>query len=215
MPRNPEPSADPSDHDAPAAHHAKYCRTCHRPLTRWSSPQGFDQHLHSADLRGEDIGHRPDPAPLTEAPQLLLECDFCTSHDPVWVYVCADQHTDLRVVRSRTVSAHDYRDRHHAARTQRADTAPGPQLRYNPRWSACGPCAEFIEQRDLYGLISRVTDALPRTYTRGRRLAGTRARLHASYSLLFDTLLPGRARVTPEHPLGLWSPPDRDPPTGA
>jgi hypothetical protein len=57
-----------------------------------------------------------------------------------------------------------------------------------------------------YGLISRVVQAMPAKYTRGKHLARVRAQLHATYSNVLDTLHPGRGRITATNPLGLWDP---------
>jgi hypothetical protein len=64
----------------------------------------------------------------------------------------------------------------------------------------------LIDARDLYGLVSRVADAMPAKYTRGNRLAQVRGELHATFSNILDALQPGRARITPDQPLGLWEP---------
>jgi hypothetical protein len=45
---------------------------------------------------------------------------------------------------------------------------------WGERWSACDDCAALIETRDLMGLISRVTDAMPAKYTRGKKLLRVR-----------------------------------------
>jgi hypothetical protein len=84
---------------------------------------------------------------------------------------------------------------------------------WGERWSACEGCATLIESRDLMGLISRVTDAMPAKYTRGKKLLRVRGDLHANYSTVLATLHPGRGRITAEHPLGVWEPPDDQQPT--
>ena len=78
---------------------------------------------------------------------------------------------------------------------------------WGERWSACDCCAALIETRDLMGLISRVTDAMPAKYTRGKKLVRVRGDLHANYSTVLATLRPGRGRITSEHPLGDWDSP--------
>jgi hypothetical protein len=127
----------------------------------------------------------------------------------VWIYVCADQESETRiVVTARTVAAGDYQRRHHAARTRSVETTSGPVHIWGERWSTCDGCATLIEARDLYGLISRVTDAMPAKYTRGRRLVAVRGQLHGHYSTVLATLQPGRGRITPHHPLGVWTLPE-------
>ncbi|MBO0869366.1 MAG: hypothetical protein J2P15_12445 [Micromonosporaceae bacterium] len=56
--------------------------------------------------------------------------------------------------------------------------------------------------------MSRATDTLPTKYRHSRRLATTRGHLHASFSTVLSTLVPGRGRITPDHPLGIWDPPE-------
>jgi hypothetical protein len=131
------------------------------------------------------------------------------------VYVCADQQTDSRIVTSRTVSARDYQHRHHAARSLSVESKAGPLQMWGERWTACDGCAALIEQHDLYGLIRRVTDAMPAKYTRGKRLLRTRGELYATYTTVLATLAPGRGRITSDHPLGRWEPPGEDPPAGS
>ncbi len=186
-----------------------FCATCRRALNVHASPAGRVSYVHPVELRGGTVDHPADPVPLTALPNPLMECDFCSRPDPVWTYVCADQHTHLDRVTARIVDARDFRDRHHAARVRRTETAPGITQAWGQRWAACDDCAALIEHRDLYGLISRVAQALPAKLTRGHRLPRVRAELHATYSVVFSTLAPGRGRITAEHPLGVWQAPQQ------
>jgi hypothetical protein len=185
-----------------------YCRTCRRALQRRLSPGGVLDVIHAAEQRGETSDHPADPAPITEIVDPIIECDFCSAPDATWIYWCADQRTDTQIVTSRTVALHDYQRRHLAARTRSVETSAGPSQMWGERWSACEGCATLIETRDLLGLIWRVTDAMPAKYTRGKKLLRVRGDLHANYSTVLATLRPGRARITAEHPLGVWEPPD-------
>jgi hypothetical protein len=63
-------------------------------------------------------------------------------------------------------------------------------------------------------LIGRVVEAMPAKYTRGKRLVRVRGELHGTYSAVFDTLAPGRGRIEPGHPLGVWTVPPDEPPDG-
>ncbi len=185
-----------------------YCRACRRALNTRTTESGHVSYRHAIELRGQASDHPADPVPLTELPDPVMECDFCSQPGPVWAYVCDDQHTEIRVVTARVVGAADYQRRHRAARTLRTETAPGFTQAWGQRWSACDGCAALIEARDLYGLISRVTEAMPAKYTRGKHLVRVRGELHATYTNLFATLIPGRGRITPGNPLGVWPPPD-------
>lgn len=184
-----------------------YCRICRRALTTQFNATGTVTLRHAQELRGGAVDHSPKPVPVTEMPDPLMECDFCSAPEAAWAYVCADQYTHVKTVTTKVVDALDYRDRHHAARTRRTDTENAYTSMWGQRWSACQGCAALIENRDLYGLISRVTDSLPRKYTSGKRLIRVRGELHGVYSHLFDTLAPGRGRITPGQPLGVWEPP--------
>ena len=66
----------------------------------------------------------------------------------------------------------------------------------------------------IYGLISRVVEALPAKYSRGNRLMQLRGDLHGTYSDVFNTLTPGRGRIEPGHPLGVWPAPSDETPDG-
>jgi len=183
-----------------------YCRTCRRALNVEVSPAGTVSLRHSEQLRGETVDHPADPVPLTELDNPVMVCDFCSQPDPAWCYLTGDQTTESRVVTSRTVGAGDYQRRHRAARTRTVTSAPGRTQQWGQRWSACQRCAELIEARDVYGLVGRVADAMPAKYTRGNRLARVRGELHGTFSNVLAGLHPGRGRITPEHPLGVWEP---------
>jgi hypothetical protein len=189
-----------------------YCRTCRRALIRRVSPSGAVDFIHAAIQRGGTVHHPARPAPLTEIPDPIIDCDFCSAPDAAWIYICADQQTDTRIVTSRTVDQRDYQRRHHAARIRNVETTAGPLQTWGERWSACDGCATLLENRDLMGLIARVTDAMPAKITRGRKLLLIRGLLHEQYSTMFATLWPGRGRITAEHPLGVADTPDHDHP---
>jgi hypothetical protein len=204
MTTNPNPAEPPSVE-------VMYCRRCRRAVNTRTGPSGVT-YVHAVEVRGETVDHRPDPAPVTEISDPLIECDFCSAPDAAWIYRCADQRTDVRRVTARVVDAADYQARHHAARTRRTETEHGITQAWGERWSACAGCAELIEARDLYGLIGRVVEAMPAKLTRGNRLVRVRGHLHDTYTAVFDTLAPGRGRIEPGHPLGVWpAPPDTQP----
>jgi hypothetical protein len=183
-----------------------YCRICRRALNVEVSPAGSVTLRHSEELRGETVDHPADPVPVTELDNPVMVCDFCSRPDPAWCYETGDQTTESRVVISRTVGVGDYRWRHGAARARNVTTAPGRTQQWGQRWSACESCAELIEARDVYGLVGWVVDAMPAKYTRGNRLARVRDELHGTFSNVLADLHPGRGRITPEHPLGVWEP---------
>jgi hypothetical protein len=184
-----------------------YCRTCRRALNRHTSTPGdVVTYRHAEELRSLPVDHRADPIPLAELPDALMKCDFCSQPHPSWVYLCADQRTETRIITARTVGVSDYRQRHGAARTLGVQTSPGLEQDWGQRWAACEGCARLIERRDTYGLVFRVVEAMPAKYTRGKHLARVRARLHATYSNVLSTLHPGRGRISATNPLGEWEP---------
>jgi hypothetical protein len=196
-------NASPGPADIPPVE-AMYCRRCRRAVNTRTGPSGVT-FLHAVEVRGGTVDHRPDPVPVTEIADPLIECDFCSAPDAAWIYRCADRRTDLHRITTQVVGARDYRDRHRAARVRRTETEHAITEAWGERWSACSGCAELIEARDIYGLIGRVVEAMPARYTRGKRLVRVRGELHSTYSAVFDTLAPGRGRIEPGHPLGVWS----------
>ncbi|MDG4790198.1 hypothetical protein O7626_30475 [Micromonospora sp. WMMD1102] len=183
-----------------------YCRRCRRGLSiRFNDLGLIVGYLHAAEQRGQRIDHRPEPAPITEIPDPIIECDFCSAPEAAWIYRSANQVTEARRITGQVVSVNDYRSRHHAARVLRTDTEHALTESWGERWSACQGCADLVEARDLYGLIRRVVDALPAKVSRGKRLTRLRCELHDRFSVVFDTLQPGRGKITPGHPLGIWS----------
>ncbi|GAB3076398.1 hypothetical protein [Micromonospora schwarzwaldensis] len=182
-----------------------YCRRCRRGLNIHFNDLGvIVGYLHAAEQRGQRSDHRPEPTPITEIPDPIIECDFCSAPEAAWIYQCANQVTDARRITAQVFAVSDYQSRRHAARIHRTDTEHAFTQAWGDRWTACDGCAHFIEARDLYGLISRVADAMPAKLTRGKHLMRTRGQLHDRFSTVFDTLVPGRGRIAPGHPLGIW-----------
>ncbi|WP_307970455.1 hypothetical protein [Salinispora arenicola] len=212
MPHLPQPGepGGPADVTALGASTAPiqeslYCRRCRRGVNIRTNDLGVVlEYLHAAEQRGQRSDHRPEPALVTEIPDPIIECDFCSAPEAAWAYRCANQITDHRRVTARVVAVSDYRSRHGAARVRRTDTEHALTQAWGECWSACHGCADLIEARDLYGLIRRVVDSLPAKLTRGKHLMRTRGQLHDTYSAVFDTLAPGRGRIAPGHPLGIW-----------
>ncbi|MEU0558461.1 hypothetical protein [Dactylosporangium sp. NPDC006015] len=175
---------------------AVFCALCRRALNvRYAG--GRLAYLHAEELRGGTCEHPARPVPLADLPDAVLECDFCSRPEPMWAYRCADRYTETRTVTATVVDARDYRHRHRAARVRRTESTPGMTAAWGQRWAACEGCAELIERRDLYGLMARVTDAMPPKLTRGKRLVRVRGELHALYSDVLATLEPGRDPIAP------------------
>jgi hypothetical protein len=183
-----------------------YCRTCRRALNVKAGVGGRVSYLHATELRRHGSDHPADPVPVSQLADPIMECDFCSAQEPVFVYRCADQHTNSRIVTATVVGRADYRDRHHAARARRTVTEPGTVQAWGERWSTCQHCADLIEVRDLLGLIRRVVHTLPAKVIRGNRLVRVRGELRTTFGNVLDNLAPGRGRITAQHPLGVWEP---------
>lgn len=173
----------------------RFCLTCQQPLNT-RRVGGRLTYEHTEETWGGTVNHDANPVPMDALTAPVLKCDFCSQPDPVWAYVCADVRTDLRTVTSVVLDAHEYRTRHQAARARRIETAPGLTTSTGERWSACEGCSTLIDNRDLLGLMSRVTDSMPSKLTKGKRLVETRAQLHTLYTGMFATLQPGRAPIS-------------------
>ncbi|WP_433530263.1 hypothetical protein ACQPYA_29495 [Micromonospora sp. CA-263727] len=183
-----------------------HCRRCRRGLNiRFNDLGVFVGYLHAAEQRGQRSDHQPEPVPVTEILDPIIECDFCSAPEAAWIYRCANRVTDAPRVTAQVFAVGDYQARHHAARVRRTETEHAFSQAWGERWSACQGCADLIEASDLYGLIGRVADAMPAKLTRGKHLMRTRGQLHERYSDVFDTLAPGRGRIAPGHPLGIWT----------
>ncbi|WP_051090559.1 hypothetical protein [Micromonospora sp. CNB394] len=126
-----------------------YCLRCRRGVNIRVNGLGVVvQYLHAAEQRGQRSDHDPEPVPVTEVPDPIIECDFCSAPDAAWIYRCANQFSEHRRVTGRVVGVSDYRSRHGAARVRRTDTEHAFTQAWGERWSACGGCADLIEARD-------------------------------------------------------------------
>lgn len=183
-----------------------YCRTCRRALNLYTPPdaqEGPVMLLHAIEARGDVVDHRPDPVPLCELADPIIDCDFC-SGQATRVYLFPDLETHVDQVTRRYVRRADYQLRHRAARTVRTETTPGITNRWGRRWTSCDDCAAYVDAGDKWGLITRVVEAMPRNRTRGKRMQQMRGRLEGFYSGLFATGPQRRGRITPQHPHGIW-----------
>lgn len=183
---------------------AYYCRICRRALDVFRpNARGLpDSYLHPPKFGRPAPDHEPAPVPLTELADPILECDFCSADGTSWIYTFANFGSSGNEVIARRYVQADYEKHHTAARIRSVVTAPAQARLLGIDWSACEPCAELIEARDILGLVRRVVDGLPPKATRSNRIARVRAEIITIYEAMFPTIRPGRRRVTPEHPLG-------------
>jgi hypothetical protein len=160
----------------------RVCSTCALPLNvfrpldrphdvRW-------QHARPAD-------HPPRPVPRDQVDEVTQICDFCSATDVAWVYQTA---TELdHTLAQPTFTGRD--ERRQIARywqiVRPEQGAPIDQQRhvYSPGWTACEPCAELIELRDMQRLITRVRRLHPDTVG-----AQPRSRLRDLYQPFFHSI---------------------------
>lgn len=187
-----------------------YCRTCKYALNVLYR-NGITRYLHIAEARGGNVDHPADPVPLAELPDAIQLCDLCDD-TAAFIYTCDDRITDRKRVTARYVRHDEHRDRNYAARIVRADTETTSSYVWGQRFAICTPCGQLIESGELPQLVTRLTDLMPPKAKRGRKLAELRAQLYTDAGHLMATRLPGRHRITPTNPLGVWeSAPDSDP----
>ncbi|MEU7906397.1 hypothetical protein [Actinoplanes sp. NPDC049118] len=146
------------------------CRTCASPLNRHAEwPSGIVSFEHPIWQRAD---HPPVPVPA-DAVEATYVCDFCSDAKILFVYATAHR-----------VQLH-------------VDTGQGTYVRdYGTRWSACFECAEYVESRNLHGLLDRIL-------THGMAFA-PEAHEHLSVVLeqVLATLDPGRELAVS----GRWEP---------
>lgn len=178
------------------------CKTVLDWKTNMATGETWPVHSARILLAGED--HQPVPLPMSQVPGAVGRCDFC-SEPPAWVYRTEDQITNRPLSEKRWVSRGEARKRGPAARVLRRETTRSDVRAWDEMWSACQPCAELIEARNLPGLVSRGVDHLPRQATNSaKKYRERRGELYEFYERFFEGLRPGRGRITPDHPAGIW-----------
>lgn len=191
-----------------------FCRTCRRHLTVITVGNGIG-YKHTYELQGRAKADHPmRPIPLVELENPYIECDFCSHEEATFVYVCADQVT----TGSRRVlppGGNDHQGSITKGRLHRPDRGRGRTVQsgltsvWGERWAACPRCADLIEEENILGLISRVASAMPAKLTRGKKLLETRGSLFDNYTTFFKTRKPGRGKIAPGHPAGVWEKEER------
>ena len=147
------------------------CRTCTVPLNRYvDMDTGQVSYTHPLNAELEPGGHDPDPAPLDEVDARHV-CDFC-----------GDERIAYTV---RTLPI-----------TSIADTGRGRMVdRYGTDWSACFPCAGYLQAGDLDGLHHRLRHNGPPL---DRKEA---AAVRVMQQAVLQSLLPGATVAA----IGRWS----------
>ncbi len=191
---------------------AIYCRTCRfatqvgqNPITGGMEVSHPGSVLEHHRRLGIDP-HVADPVKIEEIDDPIVLCDFDSAIPAVFIYATNDTYVEhLRAVVSETRSAGDYRNQHDAARVRSTKTVSAGGHDNGSRWTACVECAELVEARDLLGLVGRVVESLPRKVTNTtKKLLTARGVLLTQYEEFFADLRPGRGRLEPGHPYGVW-----------
>jgi hypothetical protein len=183
-----------------------FCATCRTGLIVYSDEVTgrVVGHKHKAELRDESVDHPAAPVPISQIPDPIQECDFCSMVGVVWIYLSGDYQTQHRRISRRYISQSKV-DKGWAAPALRSETEKGPTNNWGDRWGACTACTELIEARDTPKLVTRVVECLPRYMTStNARLLRVRGDLYDTYDNFFANLQPGRGRVEPGHPMGIW-----------
>ena len=191
---------------------AVYCRTCRFATDigqNLVTGQRIFSHPSSVLEHHRRLGiaeHPADPVKIEEIEDPIVLCDFDSAIPAVVVYATAETYVEhLRTVVSESRSAGEYHRRHNAARVRKTKTASAGGHDNGSRWTACAECAELIEARDLLGLVRRVVDSLPRRNTNtAKKMLAARGVLMTQYEEFFADLRPGRGRLEPGHPYGVW-----------
>lgn len=165
-----------------------YCATCRSALHVMVGQTGV-RYLHKRDLSGDrgTINHEPQPVLLSELPNPEMECDFCSAPSPTYLYRTDEYSASHFVPEERIVGLAEHRDKSYAAHSIREE---GYRITSttDTGWTACVDCAALVDDRDLNGLVQRVTEAMPAKLTRGKKLIAVRGRLFEMYGHLFETL---------------------------
>lgn len=164
-----------------------YCRRCRRAvnvLTRG----GNTVHIHGAAGRMR-FDHEPDPVPIGEIQDPIIECDFCSGDPCMWTYLTEHLVTEYRQRTASYVSRTEYVERGPAARSYRDERRKVMDSHLDSAWAACATCAELVEARDIPRLVTRVAEALPAKVTRGSRMLEVRGQLYQVYEQLLPTIV--------------------------
>lgn len=176
------------------------CATCALPVVVFHP---FDRPHETSWRHTQPADHPAQPVPRDEAGQVKQICDFCSAADIAWVYQTATQ-LDHTLAKPTLTGRTEHRQFARHWQTQRREQGtPIDQQRhvYSPGWTACQPCADLIELRDMQRLITRVRRQQPDTIG-----AKPRGRLRDLYKPFFRSIT-GRT-PQPASPTDPATPPD-------
>lgn len=181
------------------------CRTCAEPLNSWH-PFHDPDHIewrHGGDPARD---HPPAPTPSAETPVVHQICDFCSDTGVRWIYHTKTEISIITAQPTYTGNQERHRINRHYEHVTPEEGTPIDQRHdvFSTGWAACDDCADYVEVRDVEGLITRLRRHQPDIFaTRSRTI------LRRLYQPLFRSIR-GRYRVNPTtgHEL-----PDENPPT--
>ena len=157
-----------------------YCRTCRRVLFI----EG-DTPVHTARSKNCRL---LDVAPRSEIDSPIIDCDFCHDGAGRWQYEFEQPVDQQREITGSVTDLSDYQQQGPAARVRRFEhSGRNITTKWGDYWAACHTCAAFVEADDLSGLIFYICARLPTKFTRGNKLAQTRAELFRRFEMMMPT----------------------------
>ncbi len=106
------------------------CNICGNVLDTYYPADGISSRLIHPLWMGEHVDHEPDPVPMTVG---AGSCDFCGDKQVVWWFYGAN-----------IITASPGEDSH----------------AWGPIWSACDPCAGYVDRLDPQGLGRRLVKVM-------------------------------------------------------
>lgn len=154
-----------------------FCAVCGFALHPYARDGEVIAYLHhAAELSGEENpDHIAIPVSASQLQNPNLKCDFCSSLNPRWVYFTTE--FEIKFVNPET---HDEFDT-----SGRSDSG----------WAACEKCAEYVENRDIPGLVTRVMLTLPGKLRKKNRLPIVKRDLYQAYEVVIGNLYAGKVDI--------------------
>lgn len=180
------------------------CRTCAEPLNSWHP---FDQPDHIEWQHGSDPDRDHPPAPIPRTENLVVHqiCDFCADTSVRWIYHTETEMSHILATPTFTGKDHRHRlnkDWDHVTAEQAAAIDHRLDV-FSTGWAACHDCADYLELRDMEGLITRLRRHKPDPFAQLARNV-----LRRIYRPLFRSI----RRRTTVNPITGHELPDEDPP---
>lgn len=166
------------------------CGTCHKPLSKWREHASAPVVWRHGHRTLAPDGHAPQPMPPDDS--MVMVCDFCSVHRPVWLYRTAVPTGAVKVeVEPKGREEVMQFAREWGQVVQPGQVTSGTEHIYDENWAACEGCAPFIDRRDINRLISHVKATVSAAGHRPQ----TRDWLASQWREFFATVLPGRMAI--------------------